>query len=98
MQVLDEAVQIGDEQGFRTVLSEVNEGGSCVGLDARVRLILHGLQKCRDHLHEAAMINVIGEVHNEEPKFFKGIGLSNRAVKINSIQSLKGTGVQYCHS
>lgn len=70
MQVLDEAVQIGDEQGFGTVLSEVNEGGSCVGLDARVRLILHGLQECRDHLHEAAMINVTGEGHNGGTQIF----------------------------
>lgn len=45
VKVLDEAVQIGDEECFGTVLGEVDEGGSCVGLDPRVRLILHGLQE-----------------------------------------------------
>lgn len=67
VQVLDEAVQIGDEQGFGTVLGEVNECSSCVGLNARVRLILHGLQERRDHLQKnRAMMNESGEICNDK--------------------------------
>lgn len=45
VKVLHQAVQIRDQQRFRTVLCEVDEGGGSVRLHPRVTLILHGLKQ-----------------------------------------------------